>query len=225
MATTTSATRDETLRQIAVYAGVLADGYPDMRRDLQRGVEGIDIAWAGFERGRRQMFIRLCELMPDVAELCREVCKHEWPFPLGRTGPHGLTGRADDVDWDQAIAELRRIDVAATHRAASGATTTTPDSDEPTQAEPEDATLRLPEHQDRPGGMLGIGDLEKHFNLDAKETEALRKRLERWRPAHCNGEWIEVAPCDRRPQSAKYLYATDAVEPLVRDIRNRRLLN
>lgn len=66
-------------------------------------------------------------------------------------------------------------------------------------------------------GMLSAPELAKKYNVNG---EALRKRLDRWRGSHMNGEWIEPDKSYRRPNSPKYLYRVDAVMPIIRQLQN-----
>lgn len=71
-------------------------------------------------------------------------------------------------------------------------------------------------------GKLSISDLAKHNGLSDREKEALGARLKRWRPTHCNGEWIEPERSYRLPRDPHYLYDPEAVRPLIEAILHKR---
>lgn len=68
-------------------------------------------------------------------------------------------------------------------------------------------------------GRCNAMELATLHNLDPAQAEAMRKKLERWRPSHCNGEWIEVP--NRKPHTPKYLYDPDAVRSLIEAVKSR----
>jgi hypothetical protein len=62
-------------------------------------------------------------------------------------------------------------------------------------------------------GMLGCTELAELFEVNA---DALRKRLERWKPTH-QDDWKEVQ--ERRPRESKYLYRISAVLPIIEKLK------
>jgi hypothetical protein len=80
-------------------------------------------------------------------------------------------------------------------------------------------------HNDKPivgGGMMGVVELaELNGITDPKAIDALRKKLDRWRKTHMNGEWMEVDPSYRRPNQPKYLFLPSAVAPVIADFKQR----